>query len=111
MIRALFILCAALACQAAAASDGQPNHYRVSIDSGARRAHVEADVWVGGGFLSVFAVTPTERWNNGQADFFENIAVSDMDGRPVAIENKGESDFAVPEPTPAPSSPPTGATW
>lgn len=95
MIRLLCAVLAALACHGAAASDGQANHYRVRIDAGARHAHVEADVWVGGNLLSVFAVTPTERWKNGQADFFENIAVADMDGHPVAIDNKGEGDFAV----------------
>jgi len=95
MTRLLCVLLAALACHGAAAADGQTNHYRVHIDAGAHRAHVEADVWVGGNLLSVFAVTPTERWKNGQADFFEHIAVADMDGRPVAIENKGEGDFAV----------------
>ena len=84
-----------LAANAHAAYDGQPNHYRVSINSDASRAHVEADVWVEGNELALFGVDPTAQLKNGQAEFLERITVTDMAGAPIALTDKGEGEYEI----------------
>ena len=54
MFKPLCIAAAMLAAQSALAFDSQTNHYRLSIDKDAKRAHVEADVCVEGRELVLF---------------------------------------------------------
>lgn len=80
---------------AQAAYDGLPNRYKVSINSDASRAHVEAEVWVEGNELALFGVDPTAQLKNGQAEFLENIAATDMAGAPLAVGSKGEGEYEI----------------
>ncbi len=95
MYKPFCIAAAMLAAQAAFAYDNQPNHYRLSIDKDARRAHVEADVWVEGRELVLFNVMPIAQLKNGQADLIEQLAVRDMEGKAVALKDKGEGEYDV----------------
>jgi predicted metalloprotease with PDZ domain len=79
----------------AQAWDGQPNHYRLSINADASRAHVEADVWVEGRELALFNVTPVAGLKNGQAAFLEQLSVRDKAGNAVAVTDKGEGEYEV----------------
>ncbi|UUZ53239.1 hypothetical protein LP419_30750 [Massilia sp. H-1] len=79
----------------AQAWDGQPNHYRLSINADASRAHVEAEVWVEGRELALFNVTPVAGLKNGQADFLEQLSVRDGAGNVVAVTDKGEGEYEV----------------
>lgn len=79
----------------AQAFDGQPNHYRLSINSDASRAHVEAEVWIEGRELVLFNVMPTPELKHGQAGFLENIRVRDATGNPVALTDKGEGEYEL----------------
>lgn len=90
--------CAVLALLLAAqahAFDGRPNHYRLSINADASRAHVEAEVWVEGRELALFNVMPTPELKHGQAGFLENIRVRDTAGNTVALIDKGEGEYEV----------------
>jgi predicted metalloprotease with PDZ domain len=84
-----------LAANAALAFDGQANHYRVSVNADASRAQVEADVWVEGNELVLFNAAGTPSHKNGQADFLEQIAVRDMAGAPIALNDKGEGEYEI----------------
>lgn len=95
MFKPLCIAAAMLAAQSALAFDSQTNHYRLSIDKDAKRAHVEADVWVEGRELVLFNCMPIPQLKNGQADLIENLTVRDMAGRSVALTDKGEGEYAV----------------
>ncbi len=95
MFKPLCIAAAMLAAQSAFAFDSQTNHYRLSIDKDAKRAHVEADVWVEGRELVLFNCMPIPQLKNGQADLIENLAVRDMAGRSVALTDKGEGEYEV----------------
>jgi predicted metalloprotease with PDZ domain len=79
----------------AAAYDGAPNRYRVSVNADATRAHVEADVWVEGNELALFGVDPIAQFKNGQADFLEKITVRDTAGQPIALTDKGEGEYLI----------------
>lgn len=79
----------------AQAWDGQPNHYRLSINADASRAHVEAEVWVEGRELALFNVTPVAGLKNGQADFLEQLSVRDGAGNLLAVTDKGEGEYEV----------------
>ncbi|HYD80521.1 MAG TPA: hypothetical protein VEC06_11995 [Paucimonas sp.] len=96
MIRFIFAAVAAVAAvQPAWAWDKQANNYRVSVDADAKYAHVEADVWVEGNLLSLYSVQPTPQLPNGQAQFIERLEVRDLEGKPVALADKGEGDFEL----------------
>ncbi len=95
MFKPLCIAGAMLAAQSAFAFDNQTNHYRLSIDKDARRAHVEADVWVEGRELALFNCMPIPQLKNGQADLIEQFAVRDMAGNAVALTDKGEGEYEV----------------
>jgi predicted metalloprotease with PDZ domain len=95
MYKPLCIAAAVLAAQSAFAFDNQLNHYRLSIDKDARRAHVEADVWVEGRELALFNVMPIAQLKNGQADLIEKLTVRDMAGNPVKLQDKGEGEYEV----------------
>jgi predicted metalloprotease with PDZ domain len=95
MIKQFFTALLLLAANAQAAYDGQPNHYQVSINSDASRAHVQADVWVEGNELALFGVDPTAQLKNGQADLLDHIAVTDMAGAPLALTDKGEGEYTI----------------
>ena len=95
MFKPLCIAAAMLAAQSAFAFDQQTNHYRLSIDKDARRAHVEADVWVEGRELALFNCMPIQQLKNGQADLIEKLAVRDMAGNAVALKDKGEGEYEV----------------
>jgi len=75
--------------------DGQGNSYRVRIDAQARRAEVDADLWLSGELLSMFNVMPVPGLPNGQAEMLESLQVQDAKGRPLAFENLGSGDFKV----------------
>lgn len=95
MFKPLCIAAAMLAAQTAFAYDNQTNHYRLSIDKDAKRAHVEADVWVEGRELALFNVMPIPQLKNGQAEFIEKLAVRDMAGNAVKLQDKGEGEYEV----------------
>jgi predicted metalloprotease with PDZ domain len=96
MLKQLFAaLALALCAQAALAHDGQANHYKVSVDAGAVRAHVDADVWIEGNELVLFNVMPTPKLKHGQAEMLENIVVRDMAGAPVALKDEGEGEYRL----------------
>lgn len=95
MFKPLCIAAALLAAQSAFAFDNQTNHYRLSIDKDARRAHVEADVWVEGHELALFNCMPIPQLKNGQADLIEKLAVRDMAGNAVTLNDKGEGEYDV----------------
>ncbi len=95
MFKPLCVAAAMLAAQSAFAFDNQQNHYRLSIDKDARRAHVEADVWVEGRELALFNCMPIPQLKNGQADLVEKLAVRDMAGNAVAFKDKGEGEYEV----------------
>ena len=78
-----------------AAYDGQANHYRVRIDVQARRAEVDADLWLGGELLSMFNVVPVPGLPNGQADLIEQLQVRDAKGGLVPHEDLGAGDFKL----------------
>lgn len=77
------------------AFDGRPNHYRLTINADASRAHVEAEVWVEGRELALFNVSPTPELKHGQASFLENIALRDAGGNPIALTDKGEGEYEL----------------
>lgn len=95
MLRQLTAALALLAASQALAWDGQPNHYRLSINADASRAHIEADVWVEGRELALFNVTPVPGLKNGQAEFLDNVQVRDGNGAQVTLTDKGEGEFDV----------------
>lgn len=95
MIKQFFTALLLIAGNAQAAYDGQPNHYQVSINSDASRAHIEADIWVEGNELALFGVDPTPQLKNGQAEFLEKIEVTDLAGAPVALTGKGEGEYEI----------------
>jgi predicted metalloprotease with PDZ domain len=95
MYKPLCVAAAMLAAQSAFAFDQQTNHYRLRIDQDAKRAHVEADVWVEGRELALFNVMPIPQLKNGQADLIEKLAVRDMNGNAVALKDKGEGEYEV----------------
>ncbi|KQZ45282.1 hypothetical protein [Duganella sp. Root1480D1] len=95
MFKPLCVAAAMLAAQSAFAFDNQTNHYRLSIDKDANRAHVEADVWVEGRDLVLFNCMPIPQLKNGQADLIDKLAVRDMAGNPVALTDKGEGEYEV----------------
>ena len=95
MFKPLCIAAAMLATQSALAFDNQTNHYRLRIDQDARRAHVEADVWVEGRELALFNCMPIPALKNGQADLIEHLAVRDLAGNTVALTDKGEGEYEV----------------
>ena len=78
-----------------AAYDGKANHYRLRVDAQARRAEVDADLWLGGDLLSMFNVMPVPGLPNGQAEMLESLQVQDAKGRPLSFENLGSGDFKV----------------
>ena len=84
-----------LACTHAAAWDGKPNRYHVSIGADTTRARVTADVWVEGRELVLFNVSPSARLKNGQADLLEQIEVRGMDGSRIALKDKGEGEYEI----------------
>jgi len=88
-------IAAAFAMPAAWAWDQQDNRYRVAIDAAAKRATVEADVWVDGRTVALYGVQPVDKLPNGQADFIERIEAAGADGKPIAVTNKGEGDFEL----------------
>jgi len=75
--------------------DGEVNHYRVRIDAQARRAEVDADLWLGGDLLSMFNVMPVPGLPNGQADLIEQLQVRDAQGRLLPSEDLGAGDFKL----------------
>jgi hypothetical protein len=94
------LLAAALGCAlglapSARAWDQQPNHYKVRIDADARRAHVEADVWVEGKELAMFNTSAIPGLKEGQAAFIERLDVRAMDGQPIAVTDKGEGEYTL----------------
>ncbi|XLZ70359.1 hypothetical protein ABT364_28115 [Massilia sp. SR12] len=95
MFKPLCIAAAILAAHSALAYDQQANHYRLSIDKDAKRAHVEADVWVEGRELVLFNVMPIPQLKNGQADLIDKLAVRDMAGNAVQLHDKGEGEYEV----------------
>jgi predicted metalloprotease with PDZ domain len=96
MFRPLALALALCAALPAFAHDGKPNHYKVSFDAGAQRAHVEADVWFEGNEMVLFNTMPIPALKNGQADLLENVRVSAMDGAAVPVKDKGEGEYEVP---------------
>lgn len=95
MFKPICIAAALLATQPALAYDQQANRYRLSIDKDAKRAHVEAEVWVEGRELALFNVMPIAQLKNGQADLIEKLAVRDMAGNPITLLDKGEGEYEV----------------
>jgi len=95
MFKHLCIAAAMLAAQSALAFDNQTNHYHLSIDKDAKRAHVEADVWVEGRDLALFNCMPIPQLKNGQADLIERLQVHDMAGNAVTLNDKGEGEYEV----------------
>ncbi|WP_426339085.1 hypothetical protein ACN9MZ_22400 [Pseudoduganella sp. S-14] len=95
MFKPFCIAAAMLAAQSAFAFDNQANHYRLSIDKDAKRAHVEADVWVEGRDLALFNCMPIPQLKNGQADLIEKLQVHDMAGNAVVLKDKGEGEYDV----------------
>lgn len=91
-LTALVLLCASTA---QAAYDGQPNRYKVSINSDASRASIDAEVWVEGNELALFGVDPSPRLKNGQAEFLEKITVTDLAGATIALTDKGEGEYEI----------------
>lgn len=69
--------------------------YKVRIDAQKNRAYVEADLHLEGHQLSLFNVNPMPGFPNGQADFLENIEVTDQLGAPLQLVNKGEGDYEL----------------
>jgi predicted metalloprotease with PDZ domain len=92
-LTALLLLLSAGAVQAA--YDAQANRYKVSLNSDASRAHVEAEVWVEGNELALFGVDPSAQLKNGQAEFLEKIRVTDLAGAPIALADKGEGEYLI----------------
>ncbi|MES2316660.1 MAG: hypothetical protein V4631_04130 [Pseudomonadota bacterium] len=84
-----------LGAAAAQTGDGKGNQYKVSFNADASRVHVDANVWVEGNELALFGVDRTEQLKNGQAEFLENIVLSDSAGKPVALTDKGEGEYLV----------------
>lgn len=81
--------------QTVLAWDQQDNLYKVKIDSDAKRAHVEAEIWLEGSELSMFNVNVIPALKNGQADLIDRLEVRDLAGQVVAVNNKGEGDFEL----------------
>jgi len=75
--------------------DQQPNHYKVRIDADARRAHVEAEVWIEGKELAMFNAFPIPGLKDGQASFIDQLDVRAMDGQPIAVKDKGEGEYEL----------------
>ena len=86
----------ALADAPPAHSDGQPNRYRLEIDATARRATVEASLWLSGNLLSMFNVAPVPGLPNGTADLIEALEVEGADGALLPVESLGQGDFELP---------------
>ncbi|WP_338845880.1 hypothetical protein V8J88_19400 [Massilia sp. W12] len=75
--------------------DQKPNHYQVNIDPQAKLAHVQANLWLDGDELAMFAVSPTPQLKNGQAEFIKNLQVRDQSGALLALQDKGEGEYQV----------------
>lgn len=76
-------------------TSNSPHHYKVRIDAQKNRARVEADIQLEGNQLSLFNVNPMPGFPNGQADFLENILVTNKSGETIKLINKGEGDFEL----------------
>lgn len=75
--------------------DGRANTYVVRIDAGAKRALVDADVWMPSNSLAMFGVLPTATHANGQADFVRDLKATDRKGRRLAIKDLGTGDYEL----------------
>ncbi|MES2125841.1 MAG: hypothetical protein V4463_01095 [Pseudomonadota bacterium] len=95
MLRPLCFALAALLTAPAWSHDARINHYSVTVDAGAKRIHIDADVWVDGNALALFNATPIAQYKNGQADLLENLAVRDMAGQAIAVKDKGEGEYDI----------------
>lgn len=84
-----------LAMSSAFAWDQKPNHYQVQIDAGAKLAKVQADLWLEGNELALFAVSPTPQLKNGQGEFIRNLQVQDLGGKTLAWQDKGEGEYQL----------------
>lgn len=84
-----------LVMSSAFAWDQKPNHYQVQIDAGAKLAKVQADLWLEGNELALFAVSPTPQLKNGQAEFIRNLQVQDLGGKTLAWQDKGEGEYQL----------------
>lgn len=95
MLKQLFAATALALCAHAAAHDGKLNHYKVSVNADATRAHIDADVWIDGDELVLFNCQPIAAMKNGQADLLENIVVRDLAGAAVALKDDGEGEYKL----------------
>ena len=96
LLLAGFLLALPLCARAAPpAWDGQPNHYRVSVDAAKRRASVHADLWLNGTLLSMFNVMSVPGLEDGQAGLVSDLHIRDRAGRHVSATAKGEGDFEL----------------
>jgi len=77
------------------AADDRGNHYSLSIDEGATRAEVEADLWQSSNTLSMFDVSAVPGLPNGHVDLVENLEVRDASGNVLSLRDLGEGDYAI----------------
>ena len=72
------------------------NRYVVTIDEGAKKAHVEASLNLPTNSLAMFGITPAPSLPNGQADLIDNLNVTNGEGATLTVKNLGEGDYEVP---------------
>ncbi|NQD37746.1 hypothetical protein HPT27_11980 [Permianibacter sp. IMCC34836] len=90
-----FVLFSSLGATAALAAsyDGQTNRYTLTISDDAKIASVEANLWLTGDYLSLFAVQQLPTLKNGQADLIENMQITAANGKSLKWKNEGEGEF------------------
>jgi predicted metalloprotease with PDZ domain len=89
------LLFAGLLAGPAAAYDGQPVTYELTVADDVQTARVHADLWIDGTMLSMFNVMEIEGHPDGQAEFIDNLQVTDAAGAPIAVKPLGAGDFEL----------------
>lgn len=88
------VLLAAVSSHVTAASyDGQTNQYKLTISDDAKTAHVEANLWLTGDYLSMFSVQALPNLENGQADLVENLQITNAKGKKLKFRDEGVGEW------------------
>lgn len=77
----------------AASYDGQTNQYKLTISDDAKTASVEANLWLTGDYLSMFAVQQLPNLQNGQAELIENLQITAANGKKLKWKDEGAGEF------------------
>jgi predicted metalloprotease with PDZ domain len=93
LLRSLFL--AGLLAGPAAAYDGKPVTYSLTVADDVQTARVHADLWIEGNLLSLFNVMEIAGKPDGQAEFIENLQVADASGNRIAFKSLGAGDFEL----------------